>query len=156
MTRSSRRLALATGAATIALVVTVPSASAAMMTQTMHLHGGMYTHKAMATAKITEVSTDDYRIQITAEGLPAPDMLHVKPARHAYLAWIINGIDKKSMMGVVPLHAQQSHRQLHGEQGRDDQARQRGIVVTADKGAMQHMPTMPEVTVLTSSMKSGM
>ncbi len=150
MSRTSRFVALAAGGLTAALIVAVP-ASASSMTRTLHLHGGMYARKAMATAKITQTSMDDYRIQITAEGLPAADMLHVKPQRHAYIAWAIDGMDKHAMMGVLPLT-------LNKATGTYTVNRVvmlkhvTRIIVTAEKSAMQHMPTMPEVTVLDSSM----
>ena len=52
-----------------------PAAFATSMTRTLHLHGGMYAPKAMATARITQTAPADYRVQIIAEGLPAADML---------------------------------------------------------------------------------
>ena len=155
MSHTSRLAALAVGGLAAALIAAVP-ASASSMTRTMHLHGGMYAHKAMATAKITQTAPDDYRIQITAEGLPAADMLHTTPKRHAYIAWAIDGMDKHAMMGVLPLT-------LNTATGTYSVNRVvmlkhvTRIVVTADKSAMQHMPTMPEITVLDSSMgHSGM
>jgi hypothetical protein len=121
----------------------------------MHLHGGMYTHKAMATARVSEVSKDDYRIQIMASGLPAQEMLHVKPQRHAYIAWIVDGMDKHAMMGVIALTLNKTTGVYSANKVVMVKHVTR-IFVTADKSAMQHMATMPAVTVLDTSMKSGM
>jgi hypothetical protein len=123
------------------------AASAAGMTRTLQLHGGMYTRKAMATARVTQVSADDYRIQITAQGLPDPTMLHVKPQRHAYQAWVIDGMDKHAMMGILHLALDKAGHTYRAN-GVVMLRHVTRIMVTADKSAMQHMPTMPEVTVL--------
>ena len=154
MSRFSRLAVLAASGLAVAGAGSIPTASAAM-TRTMHLHGGMYTHKAMATARVTEVSKDDYRIQITASGLPAPEMLHVKPQRHAYIAWIVDGMDKNAMMGVIPLTLDKASGVYSANKVVMVKHVTR-IVVTADKSAMQHMETMPAVTVLDTSMKAGM
>ena len=155
MTRASRLISLAGGIAIVASISAIPAAEAATMSHTLMLHGSMHARKAMGSAKVTMVSTGDYRVQITAEGLPAPEMLHVIPVRHAYLAWVIDGMDKHSMMGVIHLtwdKATSTYRAdsvvmiKHVTE----------IAVTADKSAMQHMPTMPEVGVLDSSGKGGM
>jgi hypothetical protein len=154
MSRFFRLAVLAATGLAVAGAGSLPTASAAM-TRTMHLHGGMYTHKAMATARVTEVSKDDYRIQITASGLPAPEMLHVKPQRHAYIAWVVDGMDKHAMMGVIPL-ALDKKSGVYSANKVVMLKHVTRIVVTADKSAMQHMETMPAVTVLDSAMKSGM
>jgi hypothetical protein len=154
MSRFFRLAVLAATGLAVAGAGSLPTASAAM-TRTMHLHGGMYTHKAMATARVTEVSKDDYRIQITASGLPAPEMLHVKPQRHAYIAWVVDGMDKHAMMGAVPLTLDKASGVYSANRVVMIQHVTR-IVVTADKSAMQHMATMPETIVLDSAMKGGM
>lgn len=158
MSRSARYAALIAGGLAVALAGAAPSAFAASMTRTLHLHGGMYTRKAMASAKVTEVSKDDYRVQITAEGLPNPAMLHhVMPVRHAYLAWVIDGMAKHGSvmaMGVIPLTWHKATSTWTANRVLMVQHVTR-IYVTADKSAMQHMPTMPEVTVLDSAMMHG-
>ena len=155
MFRASRSAALI--AAGLAITLTVSGASAASMTRTLQLHGGMYTRHAMASARVTEVSRDDYRVQITAEGLPAPTMLHVMPERHAYLAWVIDGMAKHGSMmamGVIPLTWNKATSTWSANRVVMVRHVTR-IFVTADKSDMQHMPTMPEVTVLDSAMTHG-
>lgn len=152
MVRRSQLATLAAAGLTLALAA-APAASAASMTRTLALHGGMYAPKAMATARITQVSAGDYRIRITAAHLPAPAMLHVKPQRHAYLAWAIDGMDKHAMMGIIPLTLNKATG-VYSANRVVMLKHVTKIVVTAETNAMQHMPTMPEVTVLSSGKAS--
>jgi hypothetical protein len=58
----------------------------------------------MASATVAPVSKGDFTVSIVAEHLPAPTMLHVKPARHGYVAWLVNGMAKQgSAMAMAHL-----------------------------------------------------
>jgi hypothetical protein len=158
MIRPSRIGALAAGLVTMGLVAStapVSPVSAAMMTQHFALHGSGQFANAMAAATVTEVGKGDFRLQITAEHLPNPAMLHIKPQRKVYLAWAIDGKHKNSAMGVLPLKLDSKTGNYTANNVVMIQEITQ-IAVTADQAAKQHMPTMPEVTVLTSGHGTGM
>lgn len=156
MSRMSRLAALGAGTLALAVAGLAPVASAATA-HTLHLHGSMYAHKAMAAAVVTQVSKDDYRVKITASGLPAPDMIHTMPRRHAYLAWAIDGMDKGAdmMMAAIPLTFNKAAGTYTANRVIMTKHVTR-VFVTADKSAMQHAPTKPEIIVLDSTMTGGM
>lgn len=131
------------------------AAASSSMAMTMHLHATKYAPKAMATAMVTQVSSADYRIQVTAEGLPSPTKLMATPKRTAYLLWVIDSKNKHDMMGVVHLKYDSATKNYTANQVVMIKAVSR-LIVTADKSAMQSMPTMPEITVLDTQMGAGM
>lgn len=149
----TRSLAAA-GGLTLALTGLTGAAHAAPAARTLHLHGGMYARHAMAAAVVTQTSAADYRVKITAEGLPAAAMLHVSPHRQVYIAWIADSMSMHGgsamMLAAIPLHADGAglytgtrvvmmHQVAH-------------VFITAETTPMTHHPAMPEVTVLDSAM----
>jgi hypothetical protein len=145
----SRRFAALIGSLVLSLVAASAPATAASNTVVMALHGTKWAGKAMASATITMVGKGDFRVQITAEHLPAPTSLHAKPQRGVYLVWVIDGKHKNSMMGVLALK-QTSVPGNYAANGTVMLQDVTEISVTADVSAKQHMPTMPMVAVLMS------
>jgi hypothetical protein len=43
-------------------------------------------------ASVIRVSGDQFRLSLSAEHLPPPASLHARFARHAYVAWLVNGV----------------------------------------------------------------
>jgi hypothetical protein len=155
MSRTSRLVAVAAGSLAVALIGVAPFVLAASTTRTAQLHGSMYAHKAVATARVTQVSTGDFRIQITATGLPEPAMIHVKPQRHVYPAWALDKANPHAMLEPIVLRLDHSTG-IYSGNGVVMLQHVTRIVVTADKSARQHAPTTPEVIVLDSAGKAAM
>ncbi len=148
-----RLRALAAGCLTLGLVATAGPASAAMTGHTYALHGVGQFGKAMASATVTQVSKGDFKVSIVALRLPDPAMLHVKPARHAYIAWLVNGMAKKhSMMAlahIALMHDNKTGNYTGSGVVMIDEVT--GVIVTAEPSGMTHAPAMPEVTALSST-----
>ena len=155
MSRMSRLVAVAAGSLAIALIGVAPFALAASTTRTAQLHGSMYARKAVATARVTQVSAGDFRIQITAKGLPDPAMIHVQPQRHVYLAWALDKANPHAMLEPLVLGLNHATG-IYSGNGVVMLQHVTRIVVTADKSARQHVPTKPEAIVLDSSSKAAM
>ncbi len=145
----SRRLATIIGGLALTLVAATAPVTAASNTMTMALHGTKWAGKAMASAKITMVGKDSFRVQLTCEHMPAPTSLHAKPRRSVYLVWVIDGKHKNSMMGVLALKPTRVAGD-YSAAGTVMLQEVTEISVTADLSAKQHMPTMPMVEVLSS------
>jgi hypothetical protein len=135
------------------VVGAAPCASAASAARTLHLYGAMYTRTASGTATLTVVSAADYSVTINAVGLPSPTTLQVKPQRRTYLAWVIDRLAPKAMMGVLHLIYDPASGHYTAK-GMVMLTHVTQIIVTADTKAMQMMPTMPMVAVLNSN-RSG-
>jgi hypothetical protein len=152
MSFAYRLRALAAGGLTLGILATAGPAGAAMMSHTYALHGGNQFAKAMAAATVTQVSKGDFKVSIVAEHLPDPSMLHVKPTRHAYVAWLVNGMARKgSTMGMARLalmYDKKTGNYTAGGSVMIDEVT--AVIVTAEPSAMAHAPAMPEVTALTS------
>ncbi|HXT36369.1 MAG TPA: hypothetical protein VN837_12400 [Chloroflexota bacterium] len=151
-TALSRLRSLAAGCLVLAIASTAGPAGAAMMSHTYALHGSGQFNKAMASATAAQISKGDFKVSIVASHLPNPSMLHVKPIRHAYIAWIINGMAKHtSTMGMAHLALMYDKKTgnytANGMVMIDEVT---SVIVTAEPSAMTHAPTMPEVTVLSS------
>src|SRR5262249_11536913 len=148
MSRMIRLRSLAAGCLALALASTAGPVGAATMSHTYALHGSGQFSKAMASATVTSASKGDFMVAIVAEHLPNPSMLHVKPERHAYVAWLINGMAKQhgatAMAHLALMYDKKTgNYTAHGTVMIDEVT---GVVVTADASAMVHAPTMPEVT----------
>lgn len=144
--------ALTAGCLTLGLALAATPAGAAMMSHSYALHGSGQFGKAMASATVTQVSRGDFKVAIVAEHLPNPTMLHVKPTRHVYVAWLLNGMAKRhTMMGVAHLALMYDRKTGnytgHGVVMTDTVT---GIIITAEPGGLSHAPAMPEVTALTT------
>jgi hypothetical protein len=128
------------------------------MSHAFALHGTGQFAKAMASATVTQVSKGDFRVSIVAAHLPDPSMLHVKPTRHAYVAWLINGMaGHGSAMGtarIALMHDKKTGNYTASGVVMIDEVT--GVVITAEPSAMAHVPAMPEVTALTSLMHGHM
>ena len=138
------------GCAVLGALTTAGPAGAAMMGHIYALHGAGQFSKAMGSATVTRMSKGDFKVTITAEHLPNPSMLHVKPARHAYIAWIVNGMTKKGSMGAAAhialmLDKKTGNYTAKGTVMIDEVS---SVIVTAEPSAMSHAPAMPEVTAL--------
>lgn len=150
---SHRLRALAAGCLTLGAALTAVPAGAASMSHAYALHGSGQFSKAIGSATVTQISKGDVKVVITAEHLPNPAMLHVKPARHAYVAWLINGMMAKhsGMMGTAHLALMwdkaTGNYTAKGTAMIDEVT---NIVITAEASPMAHAPTMPEVTALSS------
>jgi hypothetical protein len=79
-------------------------------------------------------------------------MLHVMPARHAYIAWIVNGMAKKHSMGATAHIALMLDKKTgnYTASGAVMIDQVTSVIVTAEPSAMSHAPAMPEVTALSS------
>ncbi len=149
MAFTSRAPILAGGLA-LALIGVVGSASAAT-THTLALHPTKMASHAMGGAAVTQTAPDDYKVTITASGLPAPSTLL---KRRVYVAWVSDGkgtqTQMMSMLASIPLHTT----------GAGAYAGSRVVMVstiarvfiTAENSATVHAPAMPIQGVLVSSM----
>jgi hypothetical protein len=79
-------------------------------------------------------------------------MLHVKPARHAYIAWLVNGMAKHnsmaSMAHITLMYDKKTGNYIGNGVVMIDEVT--SVFVTAEPSAMSHVPAMPEVTALSS------
>jgi hypothetical protein len=148
----ARVRSLVAGCAFLGALVTVGPVGATMMGHTYALHGAGQFSKAMGSAVVTQRSKGDFKVTITAEHLPNPSMLHVMPARHAYIAWIVNGMAKKHSMGATAHIALMLDKKTgnYTASGAVMIDQVTSVIVTAEPSAMSHAPAMPEVTALSS------
>jgi hypothetical protein len=81
-------------------------------------------------------------------------MLHVKPARKVYVAWLIDGMARHTgMMGtarVALMYDKKTGNYTAKATVMID--RVTAVLVTAEPNATGHAPAMPEVTALAGSM----
>ena len=152
MSTLARVRSLVAGCAVLAVLTAAGPAGAAMMGHTYALHGAGQFSKAMGSAVVTQMSKGDFKVTITAEHLPSPAMLHVMPARHVYIAWIVNGPAKKAGMGATAHIALMLDKKTgnYTANGAVMIAEVTGVIITAEPSAMSHAPAMPEVTALSS------
>ena len=126
--------------------------SAAAMSHTYVLHGSGQFSKAMASATVRQVSNGNFTVMIVAEHLPSPAMLHLMPARHTYVAWMIDGMAKKNSMATTAHLALMFDKKTgnYTASGTLMIAAVSSVIVTAEPSGMVHAPAMPEVTALSS------
>jgi hypothetical protein len=101
---------------------------------------------------VTRLSGDQFRLSLVAAHLPPPTMLRVKVARHAYVAWLVNGrvLHGPLYTGAVRLVATGGPGTYIG-QGTVAISGVTSVLITAEPTAQGHLPTMPVLTVLAST-----
>jgi hypothetical protein len=122
------------------------------------LHGSGQFSKAMASATVSQISKGDFKVSVVAEHLPSPAMLHVMPARHTYVAWLIDGMAKKNNMATTAHLALMYDKKTgnYSASGLVMVDAVSSVIVTAEPSGMVHAPAMPEVTALSSMVRAGM
>jgi hypothetical protein len=107
---------------------------------------------SVATATVTRLSPDRFRLSLTAEHLPPPTMLRVQFARHAYVAWLVHGSMTRGPLciGAVGLVATGVAGTYAG-QGTVVISGVTSVIITAEPTAQAYMPIMPALTVLASA-----
>jgi len=149
MTIAPHALAL-TGGVALALTGFVASASAAT-THTLALHPTKMASHALGSAVVTQTSAADYKVTITASGLPAPSTLL---KRHVYMAWVSDGQGTQkqmmSMLAGIPLHTTGKGAYTGSRVVMVSKVAR--VFITAEGSAMVHAPVMPIQGVLISSM----
>jgi hypothetical protein len=108
--------------------------------------------ESVAWATVTRLPGERFRLSLVAAHLPPPTMLRVRSARHAYVAWLVNGrvIGGPLGIGAVGLAATGGPGTFVG-QGTVAISLVTSVIVTAEPTAQAHMPTMPVLTVLAST-----
>lgn len=134
------------------IALSLSASAAGMHVQTLRLHGVRPAARAMASAVITQVSAGDYRVVVTASGLPAPTTLHAMPLRHNYVAWVQDQAMHGAMMGMVPLTYNATKHQYTGMRVVMMMHVSRVFVTADPKATPMAMPAMPELIVLDSQM----
>lgn len=152
MSLVSRIRALALAGLVLAAVSAPGASSAASMSHMYALHGSGQFGKAMASASVRQVSNGDFKVTIVAENLPSPTMLRVMPARHTYVAWLIDGMAKKNSMAATAHLALMFDKKTgnYTASGTLMISAVSSVFVTAEPSGMVHAPAMPEVTALSS------
>jgi hypothetical protein len=159
MIRTLRYCVLAAGTVCFAaLAIVAPAGAATMGSHVFALHGAGQFGKAMASATVTQVSKGDFKVSIMAERLPSPAMLHVKPLRHVYVAWLIDSMSKgTAMMYGARLSLMYDKKTgNYTASGTVMATAIANVVITAEPNAMAHAPAMPEITALTSAARAQM
>ena len=107
--------------------------------------------KAVAWATVTRLSSDRYRLSLSAMHLPPPTAPRAEFARHAYVAWLVNGtlMHGPLRIGAVGLVATGASGTYTG-QGTVAIGGVTSVIVTAEPTTQAHMPIMPMLTVLAS------
>ena len=90
---------------------------------------------------VTRISGGRFRLSLTAEYLPAPTTLHVKFARHAYVAWLVNGAVMQGPlhMAAVGLVAAGGSGN-YASQGTVTISGVTSVIITAEPTARAYMP----------------
>jgi hypothetical protein len=116
------------------------------------LHGSGPFSNSAATAIVTRLGNDRFRLALTAEHLPPPAILRATFARHAYIAWLVNGtvMHGPLHMAAVGLSATGGVGNYAG-QGIVVISGVTSVIITAEPAAHAHMPIMPVLTVLASA-----
>jgi hypothetical protein len=131
---------------------------AAPMNHMYALHGSGQFSTAMASATVSKISMGDFKVNIVAEHLPNPTMLHVMPARHVYVAWLINGMARKNSMAATAhlalMYDKKTGNYVASGTVMIDEVS--SVFVTAEPSGMVHAPAMPEVTALSSTSHGAM
>jgi hypothetical protein len=137
----------------IALVLclsgTPAQAGSARFVYTLHSAGQF--SRATASATVYRASASEFTLQIVVRGLPPAETLHAKPARHAYVGWLINGkvMHGPMHMGAVGLHFDKKTGNYTGK-GTVMVNGVTGVIVSAEPTIKAYMPVMPILTVLSS------
>lgn len=150
MTLAPRALALTAGVA-LALTGVAGSAAAATMTHTLVLHPTKMASHTMGGGVVTQTAPGDYKVTITASGLPAPSTLL---KRHVYMAWVSDGKGTQkqmmSMLAGIPLHTTGTGAYAGSRVVMVSKVAR--VFITAESSALVHAPAMPIQGVLVSSM----
>lgn len=107
---------------------------------------------SVAMATVTRLSGDRFRLSLTAEHLPPPTMLRARSARHAYVAWLVDGAVTHGPLciGAVGLVATGQSGSYAG-QGTVATSGVTAVIITAEPTARAYTPIMPALTVLASA-----
>lgn len=108
--------------------------------------------RSVASAIVTRLSSDQFRLSLIAEPLPPPASLHAKFARHAYVAWLVDGVVmhgpmRMAAVGLAPGRECGSY----AGQGIVRIGGVTSVIITAEPTAQAKMPILPELTVLASA-----
>jgi hypothetical protein len=116
------------------------------------LHGSGPFSNSVATAIVTRLGNDRFRLTLIAEHLPPPTILRATFARHAYVAWLVNGgvMHGPLYMAAAGLSATGGVRNYAG-QGIVVISGVTSVIITAEPAAHAHVPIMPVLTVLASA-----
>jgi hypothetical protein len=116
------------------------------------LRGTGQFNKAVASAIVTRLSGDQFRLSLTAEHLPPPTLLHVKFARHAYVAWLVHGDLMHGPMHIAAVGLVSTQEQgSYTGQGTVAISGVTSVIITAEPTTQAHMPILPALTVLACS-----
>ena len=118
---------------------------------TYELHGSGPFRRAAASAVVTRLSGDRFRLSLTAEHLPPPTALHGRFARHAYVAWLVRGelLHGPLRIAAVGLAATGAGGTYTG-QGTVAIGTVTSVLVSAEPTAQAQLPILPMLTVLSS------
>jgi len=107
---------------------------------------------SMALANVTRLPGGRYRLSLVAEHLPPPTILRAKFARHAYVAWLVNGkvMDGPMRIAAVGLVVTGGSGNYTGQETVTISG-VTSVIITAEPTARAHMPIMPMLAVLTST-----
>lgn len=113
------------------------------------LHGTGRFRSSTASAIVTRLAVDQFRLSITAAHLPVPMILHVRLARHVYVAWLVDdalmhGPLRMAAVGLIATGAAGTY----AGQGIVTISYVTSVIVTAEPTAQGSMPRMPILTVL--------
>ena len=114
------------------------------------LHGSGPFSRAIGTASVIRLSSDRFSLALVADHLPALSTLHVKVARHVYVAWLVDGNRPhgSTRWGAVRLMFNAASGNYLGQ----GSVTVRGItymIVTAEPESQALRPIMPTLIVLT-------
>ena len=106
---------------------------------------------SVATAIVTRLAPDRFRLSLTAAQLPPPTALRARFARHAYVAWLVDGAVmhgplRMAAVGLAATGAAGSYAGL----GTVAIGGVTSVIVTAEPNAHAYMPIMPILPVLAS------
>ena len=115
------------------------------------LHGTGQFGKSSASAIVTDLSGNHYRLSLTAKNLPPPATGSGKYARRAYVAWLVNGelMHGPLRIAAVGLAADRVAGSYTG-QGTVTMDGVTSVIITAEPTAQARMPIMRVTSVLAS------
>ena len=113
------------------------------------LHGTGPFSNSVASAIVTRLGGDRFRLSLTASHLPPPTTLREKFVRDGYVAWLVNGavMHGPLRMAAMGLVAGGGAGNFAG-QGTVTISGVTSVIITAEPTARAHMPIMPVLTVL--------
>ncbi len=154
MSAFSNQPAMHTPSSTQVLIVQAPTPvpNAVRAPQLSYvLHGVGPFRRTVATAVVTRLSPTRFSLSLQAEHLPSPELLHTRFPRHAYVAWLVDGMVMHGPMRMCPVglvfDRQTGTYRAQGSVSIDSVT---AVVVTAEPTAQAYMPILPLLTVLTS------